>query len=166
MRGYYASVEAVLRERPELARRHSTCAVCGIPFFCDPRNVGRTDLRCPIGCREAHRKAQSTKRSVAYYRTDKGRDKKKTLNGRRYESLCGPTSAIATPARPAALRMSGPSIVTLLLPHLCMVLTLIEGRVVTENELRPVLERISRQRRTDFRFRQWYLIPRHTEPPP
>lgn len=103
---------------------------------------------------------------MAYYRTKDGRDKKRTFNRRRYESSSGPTSATATLARPIALRMTGPSVVTLLLPYLCMVLTLIEGRLVTEAELRPVLERISRQRRIPLTFLPRYLARGRTGKPP
>jgi hypothetical protein len=169
VQGYHACIEATLREAPGLKECLFSCVHCGISFFSDPRNGGevpRINLRCPFGCRQAHRKAQSTRRSVAYYRTKDGRDRKKKLNRRRYESLFAPTSATGEVSRPAPLRMSGPSVVTLLLPYLCMVLTLIEGRVVTEDELRPILERISRQRRSDWLFSPEYLSRGRTDPPP
>ena len=34
-------------------------------FLTDARNAGRQDLGCPFGCRQAHRRRQSTRRSVA-----------------------------------------------------------------------------------------------------
>ena len=169
MQGYHACIEATLRQTPKLKECLFFCVHCGIPFFSDPRNGGevpRINLRCPLGCRQEHRKAQSTRRSVAYYRTKDGRDRKKKLNRRRYESLFAPTSAAGEVSRPAALRMSGSSVVTLLLPYLCMVLTLIEGRVVSEEELRPVLERISRQRRCPDCWIQEYISRGRTERPP
>ena len=43
----------------------------------------RKDLGCPFGCSEAHGKQQSTRRSVAYYQSKEGRDKKRDLNQRR-----------------------------------------------------------------------------------
>lgn len=164
--GYSACVDAAVAEQPKLARCRVTCILCGIEFICDPRNAGRKNPRCPFGCRVAHRKAESTKRSTAYYRTTSGRDKKRTLNQRRYESLSAAASAAAPTSAPAALRLNGSATVTRLLPYLCLVLTLIEDRPVTEDELRPVLERISRQRGTDFRFLRWYSFPRHDERPP
>jgi hypothetical protein len=169
MQGYHACIEAALGETPRLGACLFSCVHCGISFFSDPRNSGevpRVNLRCPFGCREAHRKAESTKRSTAYYRTTGGRDKKRTLNQRRYESLSGPTRVSAPASAPAALRSNGSVTVTRLLPYLCLVLTLIEDRPVTEDELRPVLERISRQRRCrDFRFQE-YISPGRTDRPP
>jgi hypothetical protein len=40
-------------------------------------------LRCPFGCRQAHRKRSSTKRSVEYYQTEEGITKRKIQNDRR-----------------------------------------------------------------------------------
>lgn len=59
------------------------CADCGIGFWTAPSNRGRRDLRCPWGCREQHRRRQSTNRSGAYYRTQEGQTKKQDLNRRR-----------------------------------------------------------------------------------
>jgi len=42
-------------------------------------------LRCPFGCREAHRRQRSNERSVEYYRTPEGKIKKKALNANRYK---------------------------------------------------------------------------------
>jgi hypothetical protein len=67
------------------------CAHCGIEFLTDPRNVGRTDLRCPFGCRLHHGRLCSIERSTAYYRTASGRRKKKRLNGRRSSRSATPT---------------------------------------------------------------------------
>jgi len=103
---------------------------------------------------------------VAYYQTENGRRKKRTLNQRRYESLSAATSAAAPASAPAALRLNGSATVARLLPYLCMVLTLIEDRPVTEDELRPVLERISRQRRCrDCRFQEYISRGRTDRPP-
>lgn len=65
--------------RPCLKR----CKHCRIYFITDPRNRSRNDLGCPFGCRDAHRKASSNKRSSQYYQTDEGKQKKKQLNDRR-----------------------------------------------------------------------------------
>jgi chromatin remodeling complex protein RSC6 len=66
------------------------CVHCGICFITDPRNAGRCDLRCPFGCREAHRKQCSTRRSVEYYRTEDGKEKKKLQNDKRTRSESAP----------------------------------------------------------------------------
>lgn len=59
------------------------CRDCGIEFLTARSNAGRTDLRCPFGCRSEHRKQKSNKRSTHYYRSELGRQKKKSLNRRR-----------------------------------------------------------------------------------
>jgi hypothetical protein len=40
-------------------------------------------LRCPFGCRKAHRRKRSLERSTAYYQTEIGKMKKKQQNGKR-----------------------------------------------------------------------------------
>ncbi len=49
----------------------------------DARNSRRRDLRCPFGCREAHQRESSTRRSAAYYGTQTGKDKKREQNAQR-----------------------------------------------------------------------------------
>ena len=58
------------------------CVAVSLPilFFTHPRNAGRTDLGCPFGCRQAHRRKSSTYRSTEYYRSDEGKQKKEELN--------------------------------------------------------------------------------------
>jgi len=65
----------------------SRCKHCQILFLTDPRNAGRTDLGCPFGCSEAHRKKESTKRSVDYNRSRVGKIKKKQINAQRSEKV-------------------------------------------------------------------------------
>jgi len=80
---YYLLLRSVLRAKPRLRACLSRCRHCRIFFLADPRNAGRRNLGCPFGCREAHRKQQSTRRSVAYYRDPDGKKKKSALNQRR-----------------------------------------------------------------------------------
>ena len=77
---YYFTIDAVLKNKPHLELCLKQCKHCRIKFFTHPRNKCRSDLRCPFGCREAHRKKSSTKRSTEYYKTPKGRLRKKRLN--------------------------------------------------------------------------------------
>ncbi|MCP4266664.1 MAG: hypothetical protein GY777_14025, partial [Candidatus Brocadiaceae bacterium] len=46
---------------------------------------GRTDIRCPLGCRSHHKKAGARKRCSEYYQTEVGKKAKKAHNRRRYE---------------------------------------------------------------------------------
>ena len=82
---YYGLLRSVLRAKPDLHACLTRCRHCHIFFLTHPRNVKQHDkMRCPFGCREAHRKRESVRRSVAYYR-DPGikKEKKIPLNQRR-----------------------------------------------------------------------------------
>ena len=131
------------------------CAHCRIFFFTDPRNAGRSDLRCPFGCRQTHRRDSSGQRSAAYYRTAAGRCKKKALNGKRFSR-----QASASP------RAAGAGALALLLSYLCMALTLIERRPVERDELLPVLRRSVRQHSIDPREEAEYPATRRADRPP
>jgi hypothetical protein len=80
---YYWLLRSALRARPELRRCLCRCRHCGIFFLADPRNAGRRDLGCPFGCQEGHRKRESTRRSVDYYRGAEGKLKKRLQNSGR-----------------------------------------------------------------------------------
>jgi hypothetical protein len=126
----------VLRRKPWLRKCLARCRHCGIFFLTDPRNVGRQDLGCPFGCSRAHRKKQSTKRSVAYYQEPEGKVKKQALNARRPNSARPPEPA--SPVRPELRPF---------LRYLCVMLGLIEGRPVELWEVIAMLERTVRQHR-------------------
>ncbi len=80
---YYWLLRSALRAKPGLRRCLCRCRHCSIFFLADPRNAGRRDLGCPFGCQQAHRKRESTRRSVAYYRGPEGILKKRLQNSRR-----------------------------------------------------------------------------------
>ena len=79
-RHYYFILRSVLHDQPHLRHYLTRCTHCPIFFITHPCNAGRTDLGCPFGCSETHRKNESTKRSTAYYQTPEGKEKKKQLN--------------------------------------------------------------------------------------
>jgi hypothetical protein len=149
---YYAVLRSVLRAQPELRRCRKRCRHCGIFFLTHPRNAGRRDLRCPFGCRAAHRRRQSDQRSAAYYRDEKGRDKKRDLNARRPKtptcrpppSAPAPRSSLAPPPPAEALPAAWPQT---MLPYLQMVIGLLEGRPVSLTEVVAMLVRALRQHR-------------------
>ena len=58
---YNAHIEAILQAHPHLCSNLTKCVHCNILFFTDPRNKGRTDLRCPFGCRKEHRKRSNSR---------------------------------------------------------------------------------------------------------
>lgn len=121
------------------------------------------DLRCPFGCRKAHRKRESSRRSAAYYSTPEGRVKRRALNRRRYEGAT--TDADVTPEAEVladAQQEGAESIVD----YLCLVIGLIEGRIVSRGEVEAMLRRISRQHSLWQRGRFDYLVKQLNKDPP
>jgi hypothetical protein len=133
---YYVVLRSVLRLKPWLRKCLARCRHCGIFFLADRRNAGRQDLSCPFGCSRAHRKRQSTRRSVAYYQEPEGKVKKHALNARRRKSPRRPEPPSLQPPEPRPF-----------LQYLCVVLGLIEGRPVQLWEVIEMLERTVRQHR-------------------
>lgn len=147
---YYVVLRSVLRSRPHLRRCLNRCRHCRIFFLTHPRNARRRDLRCPFGCREAHRKRRSTERSVAYYATAEGKAKKKMQNGKRVR---GGVRAEVEPPAPAA-----PEFPAGIVGSVAMVASLIEGRRVSEAEMLPRLLRAMRQHSMARRRRMDYVV--------
>lgn len=143
--GYYVLLRSVLRARPELRRCRTLCRHCGIFFLTHPRNAGREDLRCPFGCREAHRKQESTRRSVAYYQDEAGKLKKRIQNAKRRTRGAGPPPAPPAPVVPAP--EFPPAWRGAMLGYLRMVIGLLERRPASPAEVVAMLLRALRQHR-------------------
>jgi hypothetical protein len=135
---YYVVLRSVLRLKPWLRKCLARCRHCGIFFLTDFRNAGRKDLGCPFGCSQAHRKSQSTARSVAYYREPEGKGKKRALNARRRKTPPPPPSE----PPPSPLPWPRP-----ILEYVGVLVGLIEGRKVRLWEVVEMLERMLRQHR-------------------
>jgi hypothetical protein len=135
---YYVELRSVLRDKPWLRKCLARCRHCGIFFLVDRRNAGRRDLGCPFGCRLAHRRQESTRRSVAYYREPEGKVKKQALNARRPSRGRKASPTPVAPAAPCLGRILG---------YLCVLVGLIEGRRVERWEVLATLERTRRQHR-------------------
>jgi hypothetical protein len=147
---YYVVLRSVLRSRSHLRRCLSRCRHCRIFFLTHLRNAGRSDLGCPFGCREAHRKQRSTGRSVAYYATAEGKVKKKMQNGKRVQ---GGVRADANPPVPEASEFPAGMV-----GYVAMVVSLIEGRRVSEQEIVRMLVRAMRQHSMARRRRMDYVV--------
>ena len=147
MRSYSAQIQSLLHERPDLRPCLKCCKQCGILFFTHPRNIGRDDLRCGFGCREAHRRACSTQRSVAFYRQNPA--KKRTLNQRRY-LIAAQTSAPLCP-EPSGGSEGGAGdeipVAAPILHHVRLMISLIEGRRVGLDEIVALVAKKGRQHR-------------------
>jgi hypothetical protein len=144
---YYVLLRSVLRTRPFLRRCLVRCRHCRIFFLTHPGNGGRKDLGCPFGCQEAHRRRQSTIRSVAYYSDAKGKEKKQKLNRKRNRQNTGqpppslPPVRVPGPVPESEFRPPHP----LLLEYVRMVVSLIEARPVSRKEVLEMLQKIWRQ---------------------
>ena len=147
---YYVVLRNVPRSHSHLRRCLSRCRHCRIFFLTHPRNAGRRDLRCPFGCREAHRKQRSTERSVAYYATSEGKVQKKMQNGKRAQ---GGVRADVNPSVPEA-----PEFAAGMVGYVAMVASLIEGRPVSEEEIVGMLLRAMRQHSMARRRRVDYVV--------
>ena len=150
MKQYYVVLRSVLRSRPDLRRCLSRCRHCRIFLLTHPRNAGRSDLLCPFGCREAHRKQRSTERSAAYYTTAEGKAKKQMQNGKRVR---GGVRADANPPVNGALEFHAGMV-----GYVAMVASLIEGRRVSEEEILQMLVRVMRQHSMARRRRMDYVV--------
>lgn len=136
MGSYYVVLRSVLRDKPWLRKCLARCRHCRIFFLTDLRNAGRQDLGCPFGCSREHRRRESTRRSVAYYREPEGKVKKQALNGQRRSR--GRKAVFVDPASPSLRRI---------LAYLCVLVGLIEGRRVERWEVIEMLEQTWRQHR-------------------
>ncbi|MGF1616067.1 MAG: hypothetical protein ACFCVA_19740 [Gammaproteobacteria bacterium] len=135
---YYVELRSVVRKKPWLRKCQARCRHCGIFFLTDQRNAGREDLGCPFGCSREHRRRESTRRSVAYYREPEGKVKKQALNGRRRSR--------GRKASPVLVDWASPSLRGIL-AYLCVLVGLIEGRRVRRWEVIGMLDRTWRQHR-------------------
>ena len=164
---YYRVLHDVVRDRPSVKRRITRCVDCGIDFITDPRNKGRSDLRCPFGCRDAHRRRCSNERSTAYYQTERGKFKKRVLNQRRCRGN-GVTSvgpARAEEARVSVQEGDGELSVPFLV-YLQSVARVVEGRAISLAVIRMAVRKILRQHSIDLPVSLHYSDGRHVHIPP
>ena len=159
---YYYVLGSVLRRNPELRRCCVRCQHCRIFFLTHPCNAGRRDLRCPFGCRSAHRKQQSAASSKAYYSTPEGKEKKRLLNQRRSLGLTNPTVDLAPEDENAEV----PGLDDEIIEHVRVVTGLIEGRAVSREEIILMFIRILRQHSLVHESRLDYVIRHLNSKPP
>jgi hypothetical protein len=141
------------------------CRHCGIFFLTHPRNAGRRDLRCPFGCREAHRRQASAQRSAAYYRQPEGKRKKRDLNQRRPRKY-GPPKPAPHPPRPRAPQRRRPRWNPLLVEYVRIVASLIEGRRISRHQVLLMLARVLRQHTMSRRRQIDQTVARLNKGPP
>jgi hypothetical protein len=101
--------------------------------------VSRSDLGCPFGCRQAHRRAGEKKRCREYYQSDAGKIKKSYLNARRKQSR--PAEQSAENQTPRIDCGVDPTIVF----HIQKVISWIEGRSIGLQDIVKLINRRLRQ---------------------
>ncbi len=81
IKGFYDSYQNNL-ELASLSPGHirTNCFQCQIGLITTNSNRGRSDIRCPFGCRQAHLRKESNRRSTSYNKTEEGKAKKKIYN--------------------------------------------------------------------------------------
>lgn len=151
---YYVVLRSVLRAKPYLRRCPTRCPHCGIFFLTHPCNRKQRGLiRCPFGCRSEHRRRKAVGRSSAYYSDQAGKEIKKQLNQRRCRLLPRRGSkGRATrsrrkppPAKPCLANGRSVRPNPVILQHVRMVVSLIEGRRVSRRQVQLMLTKILRQ---------------------
>jgi len=141
---YYVLLRSVLHAKPLLRACLTRCGHCRIFFLTHPSNAGRHDLRCPFGCREAHRKRASAQRSATYYGDAKGKSIKSKLNQRRPRKYCAPEAPSDRP-RALAPQWCPAQWNPLMIEYVRMVASLIEVRRVSRIQVLEMLEKVLRQ---------------------
>jgi hypothetical protein len=152
---YYVVLRSLLRAKPHLRRCRTRCPDCGIFFLTHPCNrTQRGLIRCPFGCRQENRRRKALGRSRAYYSDPKGKEIKKKLNQRRCRlppRQAGQGPATAPPKRPrhrpkpCAVKQRSVRPNPVILQHVRMVVSLIEGRRVSRRQVQLMLAKILRQ---------------------
>ena len=154
---YYVVLRSVLRAKACLRRCLTRCRHCRIFFLTHPSNTGRSDLGCPFGCKDEHRKRRSSERSVEYYRTSEGKFKKKMQNGKRGKVETEATFGQEGETR-GELVLHGRRLNADTVCYLRMVISLIEGRRLSLDEILEMLARAVRQHSMVGRRRIDYVL--------
>lgn len=167
---YYWVLRQVLRDNPHLRICLTRCKHCGIFFLTHPRNAGRSDLSCPFGCRQAYQKENLKKRSIKYYQSEKGKKKKKERNERRNrqikpdnkgDDLVNESSGQQEEViQDEGLWDYGS------LGYIQMVISLMEGRLISLDEVLRMMVKIWRQHSIDRRRRFVYAFTYPSQRPP
>lgn len=137
-------------------------------------------MRCPFGCRDAHRKESSKKRSAEWYRSKKGKEKKKTLNERRFRQTSSDSSNEDLAKEESVehkeeVVLDEPEVVVdepevvwnkTTVSYIQMLVSLIEGRLVSLDEVLEMLLKIVRQHSIDRRRRFIYTFTYPDQKPP
>lgn len=115
-------------------------------------------MRCPFGCSQAHRKGESKRRTLAYYQSISGRDRKKYLNAQRSEKKRPVDSNDTSVDEKTNHEETEILLDKATLVYIKGVTSLIEGRCVGIDEILVMLNNKMRQRSIDKQKRFIYAI--------
>jgi hypothetical protein len=167
---YLHLVNFIVSRRPFLQNCLVPCKHCQIPFITYPCNAGRSDLSCPFGCREFLRSENAKKRSLEYYRSDEGKKKKRRLNQRRCLDLSETTPILHPVSSPTAnkipddpsptknhpIPLKPPELSNRGIFYLQSVVSLLEGRRFSGEEIEGLVKKILRQHSLDHGLSKRY----------
>lgn len=153
---YYVVLRSLLRQDPRLRRCLCRCRHCHIFFLTHPRNARRRDLACPFGCRRVHRRQGSNRRSRAYYRSPEGKEKKRQHNQRR--RFLRPSHPPTRRADRGSRGSQAEAVDSVMRRYLLIVISLIEGRRVSQAEILAMLTRGVRQHSMARRLQRDYIL--------
>ena len=164
---YYFVLRFLLKTNAHLRPCLKRCRDCRIFFLTDPRNRGRRDLGCPFGSKHAHRRKRSTERSRAYNRSPSGKLKKKLQNGKRSgRRRVEPAGDEPQGEKTARAKLERIEFDAAVVEYVRVVVSLIEGRRVSRNEILQMLRRAMRQRSFARERRIDYVVRTLKEDPP
>jgi len=159
---YLEIISFIVSNTPALKNCQVICKHCKILFITHPSNAGRKDLTCCFGCREFLRTQNANNRSRRFYGNPEGKEKKRIANQKRYlMNSATPTefnisvSADNLDYKPyfADANLSDknvfekkPNVIT---SYLKALISLIEGRQISTEEIERFLEKKQRQRPLD-----------------
>ena len=136
---YYALLRSVLKAQAKLRPCLTRCRHCKIFFIAEARNAWRKS-GCPFGCALSHRRRQWKESSAEYYRSKEGKRKKSTLNQRRKSP--SPAPVAPEPRPPAEPSLEIPP---LLVRYVQRVVSALEGRRVSREEIGAMVAKEKRQ---------------------
>ena len=160
---YYALLRSVLRTRRTLRKCLTRCWHCRIFFIAAACNAGRKG-GCPFGCADEHRRREWRRTSAEYYENPHGKKKKSDLNQRRKSKPI--PAAEPEPSTPAQVPGPGKEIPSLLVSYVQRVVSAIERRRVSREEILAMLAKEKRQHSMVRQRRMEQIIRALHERPP
>lgn len=158
---YYTLLRSVLRTRAELRRCLTRCRHCRIFFVAAACNAGRKG-GCPFGCASEHRRREWRRTSAEYYENPQGKKKKSALNQRRKNK----TIPAVEPEPKASPQTPVKEIPPLLVGYVQRMVSVIEGRPVSREEILAMVVKEKRQHSMVRQRRMEQIIRSLHERPP